>query len=178
MAKKVILKDYYDNEILPITRGELILDSSGNMALKSLEFLATDSDPGLISPENKTFIEQLKHNYTYNPTDISLNSNWKPSGFILSEELGFTSGIYIIKIMYGTLLFSGIVSVYVGKITTEDEIVLHMCGIPQTYKDGVQGRIYAKIAPSKTHEYGELYLATSVPHTSINNLSITMKKIL
>jgi hypothetical protein len=38
MAKKVILKDGNDIEIMPITRGELILDSSGNMALHSIEF--------------------------------------------------------------------------------------------------------------------------------------------
>jgi hypothetical protein len=30
MAKKVLLKDSSDIEVLPITRGELILDSSGN----------------------------------------------------------------------------------------------------------------------------------------------------
>jgi hypothetical protein len=29
MAKKVFLKDSNSNEILPITRGELVLDSSG-----------------------------------------------------------------------------------------------------------------------------------------------------
>lgn len=47
MAKKVILVDSSSNNILPITRGELVLDSSGNMALHSEEFLATDSQPGL-----------------------------------------------------------------------------------------------------------------------------------
>jgi hypothetical protein len=35
MASKVILKDSNDNEIMPITRGELVLDSSGNPALHS-----------------------------------------------------------------------------------------------------------------------------------------------
>ena len=43
MAKKVILKNRDGIEILPITRGELILDSSGIMALHSNEFLATDT---------------------------------------------------------------------------------------------------------------------------------------
>jgi len=76
------------------------------------------------------------------------------------------------------LIFSGTASVYVGNITIEDEIVLHMSGIPQTYTDGTQGRIYAKIAPSETADYGELYLATNVPQSAIRNLSITMKKIL
>lgn len=47
MAKKVILRDQNNIEVMPITRGELVLDSSGNIALRSNEFLATDSQPGL-----------------------------------------------------------------------------------------------------------------------------------
>lgn len=43
MAKKVLLKDNENVAILPITRGELILDSSGNQAFRSTEFLATDT---------------------------------------------------------------------------------------------------------------------------------------
>lgn len=49
MAKKVFLKDQNNIEILPVTRGELVLDSSGQPALRSAEFLATDSQPGLTS---------------------------------------------------------------------------------------------------------------------------------
>lgn len=47
MAKKVLLKDQNNIELIPITRGELVLDSSGNQAFHSNEFLATDSQPGL-----------------------------------------------------------------------------------------------------------------------------------
>ena len=51
MAKTVILKSLDENKsevhILPITRGELVLDSSGNQAFRSDEFLATESQPGL-----------------------------------------------------------------------------------------------------------------------------------
>lgn len=114
----------------------------------------------------------------YNPTSISLTKNWSASGFILDESNGFVSGVYLIKIMSGNLIFSGTASIYVGKITTDDEIMLHMSGIPQVYSDGTQGRIYAKIAPSQTADYGEIYLATNVPQSAITNLSITMKKIL
>ena len=176
MAKKVLLKDNNNNEMLPITRGELVLDSSGNVALHSKQFLANDSQPGLMAASQ-----------TYNPTEVSLTKDWgtlnnpkiaNSKGFILSPENGFTSGVYVIKITSGSLIFSGIASVYVGKITTEDEIVLHMSGIPQVYQDGTQGRIYAKIAPSTTADYGELYLATNVPQSAITNLSITMKKLL
>ena len=178
MAKKVLLQDQQKVEILPITRGELVLDSSGNIALHSTEFLATDSQPGLISPEDKIHLGYLKHSYAYTPTSVSLSTSWKASGFILNEANGFTSGVYAIKIMSGNLMFSGTASVYVGKITVEDEIMLHMSGIPQTYLDGSQGRIYAKIAPSQTADYGEIYLATNIPQSAITNLSITMKKIL
>ena len=115
---------------------------------------------------------------TFNPTSISLTTGWKASGFILRESNGFQTGVYVIKIMSGNLMFSGTASVFVGKITTEDEIMLHMSGIPQVYADGTQGRIYAKIAPSTTADYGEIYLATNVPQSAITNLSITMKKII
>lgn len=43
MAKKVLLKDTNNVELIPITRAELVLDSSGNPAFHSREFLATDS---------------------------------------------------------------------------------------------------------------------------------------
>lgn len=166
MVNKVLLRDG-DNVMLPITRGELVLDSSGNPAFRSEEFLASDLKPGLMPASN-----------SFNPTYISLSKEWKPSGLLLNNTNGFTSGVYIIKIMSGNLIFSGTASVYVGKITTDDEIMLHMSGIPQTYSDGTQGRIYAKIAPSQTADYGEIYLATNVPQSAITNLSITMKKIL
>lgn len=47
MAKKVLLTNYDGVEIVPITRGELVLDSSGKQALHSHEYLATDTQPGL-----------------------------------------------------------------------------------------------------------------------------------
>jgi hypothetical protein len=43
MAKKVLLTNYDGVEIVPITRGELVLDSSGEQALHSHEYLATDT---------------------------------------------------------------------------------------------------------------------------------------
>lgn len=59
MAKKVLLQDWNKNEILPITRGELILDSSGKEAFHSNEFLATTSQPGLMSEEDKIKLNSL-----------------------------------------------------------------------------------------------------------------------
>ena len=181
MAKKGFIKDQNNIEILPITRGELVLDSSGKQALHSNEFLATNSQPGLMSPTDKTKLDSIiggSSDPTFNPTSISLTKDWKASGFILNPTNGFTTGVYIIKIMSGNLMFSGTASVVIGKITVDDEIMLHMSGIPQVYADGTQGRIYAKIAPSATADYGEIFLATNVPQSAITNLSITMKKII
>lgn len=114
---------------------------------------------------------------SYYPSKISLvDTEWTPSGLILDNR--FTNGVYAIQIMSGSLIFSGTASVFVGKITVEDEIMLHMSGIPKTYTDGIQGRIYAKIAPSNTYDYGEVYLSTNVSESNITNLSITMKKLI
>lgn len=177
MAEKVLLKNS-DGVILPITRGELILDSSGNKAFHSEEFLATDSQPGLMSAQDKLKIDSLGETITYDPGNVSLNQSWSPVGVIFSRQNGFSSGSYIIKIASGSLIFSGIMSIFEGEVNVSDEIVLHMNGFAQTYIDGIQGRIYAKIAKGLTTDYGQLYLATNVPQTGITSLSITMKKLI
>ena len=61
MAKKIFLRDLSGAEVLPITRGELVLDSSGNQAFHSNEFLATESQPGLMSAEDKKRIDDLEN---------------------------------------------------------------------------------------------------------------------
>ena len=61
MAKKIFLRDENNVKVLPITRGELILDSSGNPAFHSNEFLATESRPGLMSAEDKKRIDDLEN---------------------------------------------------------------------------------------------------------------------
>ena len=115
----------------------------------------------------------------YYPTMGQLTTTWLASGFILSPDKGFQTGVYVIKIMNGNLMFSGTASVVVGDITVEDEIMLHMSGMPQFFTDdGHPERIYAKIAPSESADYGEIYLATNIPQSAITNLSITMKKLI
>ena len=69
MAKKVILKDHDNNEIMPITRGELVLDSSGNQAFHSDEFLATDTKSGLLSKEDKLNLIKLSTGVAYGNAD-------------------------------------------------------------------------------------------------------------
>lgn len=45
--------------MLPITRGELVLDSSGKVALHSEEFLATEEKPGLMSSSDKAKLDSV-----------------------------------------------------------------------------------------------------------------------
>jgi hypothetical protein len=59
MATKVLLRDKNENIILPITRGELVLDSSGKVALHSTEFLATGEKPGLMSSSDKAKLDSV-----------------------------------------------------------------------------------------------------------------------
>lgn len=59
MATKVLLKDGNENIILPITRGELILDSSGKEAFHSNEFVATNGQPGLMSVQDKNTLDSM-----------------------------------------------------------------------------------------------------------------------
>lgn len=60
MATKVLLQDNNDNKILPITRGELVLDSSGVIAFHSTEFEGTNKIPGLMSPSDKSKLDSLE----------------------------------------------------------------------------------------------------------------------
>ena len=74
MAKKALLKDHNNVEILPITRGELVLDSSGKKAFHSNEFLATDSQPGLMSKEDKIKINNMIATKVANKFTLKINS--------------------------------------------------------------------------------------------------------
>lgn len=56
MAKKILLKDSNGIELLPITRAELILDSSGKQAFRSASLIATEDQPGLMSPDDKKLL--------------------------------------------------------------------------------------------------------------------------
>lgn len=58
---KGFIKNWRDEIILPITRGELVLDSTGNIALNSEEFLAGGKDgkgtlPGLITAAERAML--------------------------------------------------------------------------------------------------------------------------
>ena len=53
---KGFIKDYQNNILLPITRGELILDSKGYKAFESDDFLATTTHAGLMSAAEKAML--------------------------------------------------------------------------------------------------------------------------
>lgn len=93
MAKKALLKDSKGFEILPITRGELVLDSSGNMALHSREFLASQNSPGLISSEDKKKIDDMIASSVEQPFTISINE-----GITLGKDYYTYNGSYPTKI--------------------------------------------------------------------------------
>lgn len=57
---KGFIKDLWGNTILPITRGELVLDSDGNVALNSLNFLANANGnglPGLVTAAERALLQ-------------------------------------------------------------------------------------------------------------------------
>lgn len=63
---KGFIKDFFGNKLLPVTRGELVLDSEGNIALASSLFLAgtlKDSDgnglPGLITAAERAMLQSV-----------------------------------------------------------------------------------------------------------------------
>lgn len=56
MANKGFITDWLGQQILPITRGELVLDVDGNIALNSVHFLAEDGHPGLITAAERAML--------------------------------------------------------------------------------------------------------------------------
>lgn len=65
MAKKVILTDDNKIQVMPITRGELVLDQHGNQALHSNDFIATSDKAGLMSSVDKSKLDA----FTENPSE-------------------------------------------------------------------------------------------------------------
>ena len=60
MAKhKGFIKDWQGNIILPITRGELVLDENGNSAFSSEQFLAKDGHPGLVTAAERAMLNGI-----------------------------------------------------------------------------------------------------------------------
>lgn len=85
---KGFVKDWEGNKLLPITRGELVLDSNGNIALNSTQFLAKDGHPGLITSAEREMIGKLGGSGELSLTDVYnkldyINSGLKFNGGVL-----------------------------------------------------------------------------------------------
>lgn len=93
MAKKVILKDENLIEVMPITRAELVLDSAGNQALHSHEFLATDTQPGLMSPNDKQKLETVAGNTV--DTELSNTSTNPVQNKVLTQIINSIRDEYL-----------------------------------------------------------------------------------
>lgn len=65
MAKKVILTDNNKIQVMPITRGELVLDQHGNQALHSNDFIATSDKTGLMSSVDKSKLDAFANSSEY-----------------------------------------------------------------------------------------------------------------
>ena len=55
-TNKGFIIDQIGNRLLPITRGELVLDSQGQVALHSSEFLASEGLPGLVTAAERALL--------------------------------------------------------------------------------------------------------------------------
>lgn len=58
-TNKGFIKDWYGEYILPITRGELVLDAQGNPAFESEQFLAKNGHPGLVTAAERAMLNDL-----------------------------------------------------------------------------------------------------------------------
>lgn len=79
MANKGFIKDWLGNQILPITRGELVLDVDGNIALNSTYFLAGDGHPGLVTAAERALLSDSSGSGGI--SDIYTKLNYINNGF-------------------------------------------------------------------------------------------------
>lgn len=73
MAKKGFLKTG-DESFLPITRGELVVDSSGDPAFFSDDFVASSDHPGLMSTADKEKLDSIDTTLTRESLILTINS--------------------------------------------------------------------------------------------------------
>lgn len=83
-TNKGFIKDYQNNILLPITRGELILDSKGEIAFFSNDFVATSTHPGLITPGEKAMLQGINGG---NLGDLYNKINYINSGLYFNNQL-------------------------------------------------------------------------------------------
>ena len=80
--KKGFITDQLGQNLLPITRAELVLDSAGIIALNSEQFLAKNGLPGLVTATERALINQLSGGGEgQNLADIYNKINYINNGF-------------------------------------------------------------------------------------------------
>ena len=87
-TSKGFIKDWSGNKILPITRGELVLDKDGNIALNSEYFLAgyngSDS-PGLVTAAERAMLSGGGTGSTINIGNLATKLNYINTGLYFNE---------------------------------------------------------------------------------------------
>lgn len=106
MVTRVLLKNN-DNTMMPITRGELVLDSSGNQALRSEQFAAfyegqkeEEKDKvtglyGLMSPTDKSKIYNHTHGLLHHDFTVMVSDG----DDTLAKKLGIDTAGFILKVI-------------------------------------------------------------------------------
>lgn len=93
MANKGFIKDWNGNQILPITRGELVLDKDGQPAFHSKDFLVDVNNnlPGLMSWEDKALLQGLTSGGSTSVGNLLQRITYINNGFKVNN---FTANFY------------------------------------------------------------------------------------
>lgn len=84
---KGFIKNWNNDTMLPITRGELVLDEEGKIALKSEHFLAQEGNPGLVTADERAYILSLKNPDGNSSNDINAKLDAINSGLRIGTDL-------------------------------------------------------------------------------------------
>lgn len=121
---KGFIKDQMGNILLPITRGELVLDSQGYIALNSEEFLAKDGHPGLITAAERAILSNTGNGQ--NLTDIYTKLQYINSGLKVGNT---TLNFYDSDVKATPITFSGAQIAPISISTSNNHIILGLSEI-------------------------------------------------
>ena len=177
-----VLENYIRKET-PLIEG-LTLNEDEQLVPK---LAATAYQDNMRTEQNGTPITLYKIRKSNSIPDFSLTKSWKRYPIDLHIVL-HGSGTYVIQIIYGAVIYSGIFS-YVDSTAAdiEEEIILNAGGSfnRSDLNNENEGILYAKISlptESLNNEaiYPQLYLASSIPETNANSMiqSIKFRKLI
>lgn len=84
---KGFIKNWNNDTMLPITRGELVLDEEGKIALNSTHFLAGQGNPGLVTAEERAYIMSLQNPNGNSGNDINAKLDAINNGLRIGTDL-------------------------------------------------------------------------------------------